>query len=180
VKLETAKNNKRKANDSVGERPVGTKAAKDALQEEKKARKAVPPATDSASTDPHHQFVAAFEKKARIMQQQLHFNIFMQDPESAESIIYFAAQRKAILAQLALANAEPAALDAPVALEAPPVRQVHANPFGREDSDNETFQEHDHEPTQIHPMNSDVEGDEDIADNFEEDLRDLGGNDVVI
>ncbi|KAE9324995.1 hypothetical protein PR003_g16588 [Phytophthora rubi] len=71
-------------------RPGGQKAAKATAERSKL----------NVLDDIQLRFVAASEKKASIMEQQLHFNIFMQAPESEESKAYFTMQRKAILAQM--------------------------------------------------------------------------------
>lgn len=93
------KGEKRKADDVVNERPEGRKAAKAAAQEERNQRKKENVPADP-STEAHLRFVAASERKADLMEQQLHFNIFMQDPSSRESQVYFEKQRRAILAKL--------------------------------------------------------------------------------
>ncbi|KAE8903706.1 hypothetical protein PF002_g19512 [Phytophthora fragariae] len=73
-------------------RPIGRKAAK---AERNK------PSNDQASGGAAHlRFVMAAEKKAEVMEQQLHLTIFMQDPQSDESKEFFSIKRKDILAQL--------------------------------------------------------------------------------
>ncbi|GMF58956.1 unnamed protein product [Phytophthora fragariaefolia] len=77
-------------------RPIGVKKAKTKKQHE----------SDGLPGDIHERFVAASEKKALILEQQLHYSIFMQFPDSDESKAYFALQRKTILASyLAAATA---------------------------------------------------------------------------
>jgi hypothetical protein len=92
-KLTTASiiTNKRKADDEPAvSRPGGQKAAK---RNSKQSATAMRP-------DVHLRFVVAVETKAAVMEQQLQFNIFMQDPECEESKEVFALQRKQILAKV--------------------------------------------------------------------------------
>ncbi|EEY67932.1 uncharacterized protein PITG_18344 [Phytophthora infestans T30-4] len=91
--------NKRKTGDGdLVARPEGQKAAK-----KKKARD-----DTNLPVDAHMRFVAASEKKADILEQQLHFSLFIQSPDSEESTEYFALRRKTFLAQLRAADREAA------------------------------------------------------------------------
>jgi hypothetical protein len=170
AKLSTMKSNKRKSRDETeAVRPVGTKAAKEAYRNDKEVRAAAP-TEDAVPADPHLRFVAASEKKARVMEQQLHFNIFMQAPASAESQLYFAAQRKAILAQLALSDPAPPTVPQPALDEAHNLASDQ-----EEDDDSDIF--HPYEPTQL--QRTTINADDDEEDTLDDDLQCSEANEVI-